>query len=144
MLTRSRWSAAVTLAVLALLATGCAAGEAGGGSGGEGFAIASPADGATVEQPFELRFESDFELGPTSSGAHHVHVWFDGNESRYDVVESDTFQVSGLAPGKHTITASLRKANHSPEGPEDEIEVIVSGSGDGDGGGGGDGYGGAY
>lgn len=42
----------------------------------------------------------------------------------------DTFEVSGLSPGEHTIEASLRNADHTDAGPSDEITVIV-----GDGGG---------
>jgi hypothetical protein len=126
------------LIFVALLAASCGGGDDGDGSGGSGagaggFSISSPEDGAEVSSKFELEFSSDDELGPTDTGANHVHVFFDGNSEEYQVVESSTFEVTGLESGEHTITASLRNADHSAAGPEDEITVTVTGAGGGGG-----------
>jgi hypothetical protein len=107
-------------------------GETGSSGGGDGsFAITSPSDGAEVSIPFTLEFSSDEELGPTDTGALHVHVFYDGDDSDYEVVESDTFEVTGLSSGEHTVAASLRNADHSAAGAEDEITVeVTEGGGD--------------
>src|SRR5918994_1718222 len=81
------------VALVALLAPAC-----GGGDGS--FTIASPSDGAEVSLPFTLEFSSGEKLGPTDTGAPHVHVFFDGDDSNYEVVESDSFEVAGLSPGQ--------------------------------------------
>jgi hypothetical protein len=60
-----------------------------------------------------------------------VHFYYDGITTKYDVVTSDTFQVTTLSPGTHTILASLRNADHSPAGPEQRITITVSGGGGG-------------
>jgi hypothetical protein len=80
------------------------------------------------------------ELGSTRSGKHHVHVYFDGNDKQYEVVESDTVEISsssksaaGLSQGKHELNVSLRNADHSPAGAETKLTVDVGGSGGGGG-----------
>jgi hypothetical protein len=122
------------VALVALLAAACGGGEeAGSSGGGDGsIAIASPSDGAEVSVPFTLEFSSGVKLGATDTGAHHVHVFFDGDDSNYEVVESDRFEVAGLSSGEHTITASLRNADHSAAGAEAEITVDVAEGGGGD------------
>jgi hypothetical protein len=121
------------VALVALLATACGGGEDTGASGGANgsFAIASPSDGAEVSTPFTLRVSSSAELGPTDTGAHHFHVFFDGDDSNYEVVESERFEVTELSPGQHTITASLRNADHSAASAEAEITVeVIAGGGE--------------
>lgn len=120
-------------------ASGSGSGGSGGGSGGGNtVSIAEPADGSSVQMPFKVKVNSGVELGPTESGKHHVHLYFDGNDSKYEVVESDTVEVSqssksaaGLSPGKHEVNISLRNANHSPAGAETKIMVDIGGSGGG-------------
>ena len=150
-------SAAKTFMVavaIALVAVACGSnsksegGNGGGGgvnaaAGGSGFSISAPADGTKVKQPFTVEISSSEELGPTSSGSDHVHLYYDGSESDYDVCSSTSCQVKGLSPGKHTIEASLRHADHSDAGPKDSITVVVGGGGGSSGGssgGGGGGY----
>jgi hypothetical protein len=82
-----------------------------------------------VKQPFTVQIATSEKLGPTSSGEDHVHLYFDGSQSNYDVCTSSSCQVSGLSPGKHTIEASLRHADHSDAGPKDSITVVVGGAG---------------
>jgi hypothetical protein len=118
----------------------------GGGGGGSGtgngmtVSVSEPADGASVQMPFTLRVKSSVPLGTTKSGNHHIHVFFDGNSKQYEVVESDTVQISsssksaaGLSPGKHELDVSLRNADHSPAGVETKLTVDVGGSGGGGG-----------
>lgn len=92
------------------------------------LSIAEPADGAEVEVPFTVRFTSDVDLGPIDTGASHVHIWIDGAENDYEVVEGDTYEIDGLDAGEHTISVSLRNADHSAAGAEDEISIVVTDS----------------
>lgn len=121
-------------AVLALVLTACGdddggssttSTETGGGGGGMSLSISDPADGATVTEPFTVKFDSSVPLGPTNSGEHHVHLYFDGDDSEYTVVESDSAEVKDLPPGEHVINVSLRNADHSPAGVETKITVTV-------------------
>ncbi|MEU2201737.1 hypothetical protein [Isoptericola sp. NPDC019482] len=124
-------------AALALLAAGCGGDDgSGGGSGGMTLEITAPDDGATVDVPFTVELSSSEELGPTESGAHHVHVFFDGDDSEYQVVESDSVEITDLPAGEHEIDASLRNADHSPAGVETSITVTVGEGGTGGTGGG--------
>jgi hypothetical protein len=119
-------------------------GGGGGASNGTGsgngmqVSVTEPADGASVQLPFTLRVNSSVPLGPTKSGNHHIHVFFDGNSKQYEVVESDSVEISsssksaaGLSPGKHELDVSLRNADHSAAGVETKVTVDVGGSGGG-------------
>lgn len=135
----------VAATAVLLLAAACGA-EAGGGPGGGGgelsLDITMPSDGAQLQVPFTVQLSSSVALGPTDTGKHHVHIYYDGDEQEYDVVESDSFEVTELSPGKHTIVASLRNADHSDTGVESEVEVMVASNGKA--GGGGEDNGGGY
>ena len=132
-MTRRIWP----LLALILVAASCGGGgssadTSGGGSGDSEeltLSIDAPADGDEVSLPFTLEFSSSVELGPTDTGAHHVHVYYDDNEDEYEVVESTTYDVTELPAGNHEIYASLRNADHSDTGVEAEIEVAVTGGG---------------
>jgi len=123
------------LAAVALLAASCGGGgEAGAGAGSGGGAagagavtILEPANGAQLQVPFTLRVKSDVELGPTEKGVHHIHVFFDGDDSKYEVVEADSYEVTSLTPGRHGVDVLLRNADHSPAGSEAKVEVEVTG-----------------
>jgi hypothetical protein len=123
------WKLFGVLAALTLVASACGndADDVAAEDDGPTLEITSPADGAEVGSTFILEVSSSEELGPTETGAHHIHVWYDGDESTYDVVESDSFEVTGLSPGEREITASLRFANHSAAGAEHTITVTVTG-----------------
>ncbi|GAA1734346.1 hypothetical protein GCM10009809_32030 [Isoptericola hypogeus] len=119
-------------ALVAALAAGCGGddgGQAGGGAatgeGGMTLEITAPEDGASVEAPFTVELASSEELGPTETGAHHVHVFFDDDDQEYLVVEGDSVEIADLADGEHVVNASLRNADHSPAGVETEISVTV-------------------
>jgi hypothetical protein len=135
---RPRGSRALLLLVgaVALLAAACGGGggtsDAAGAGGGEmSLAIASPADGASVTEPFTLKVSSSVPLGEPDSGRHHVHIWFDGQEADYKINYTDSFQVEGLPAGEHVLTAALANADHSLAGPRSEITVTVGGGDDG-------------
>jgi hypothetical protein len=130
------------VALVALLGAACGSSDEGGSSntdagagagGGDALSISAPEDGAEVSLPFTLEMESADALGAPETGEHHVHVFFDGDDSAYEVVTSDTFEVTDLSPGEHTLTASLRNADHSPAGTDVTIELTVAGGGDGSG-----------
>ncbi len=114
-----------------------ASGSGGGGSGGNmTVSIVEPADGSSIQVPFKLKVNSSASLGTTESGQHHVHLFFDGDDSKYEVVEADNMEISnsskavqGLSPGKHELNVSLRNADHSAAGAEAKIMVEVGGSG---------------
>ena len=124
------------LVVLMLLGTACAGANAASGGGGSTFRITAPADGAQVTVPFTLKVDSNAPLGDPSTGRDHVHFCFDGADCSvtYKIAYSNTLQVTQLSPGKHTIEASLRNADHSAAGPTATITVTVGGSGGGSGG----------
>jgi hypothetical protein len=105
----------------------------GDGSSSEAIEITSPADGDAVDGTFDVDFASSEDLGPTDTGKHHVHLFFDGSDD-YEVVESESYTVDELDEGEHTIKAALANADHSLTGDETEITVDV-GSGGGSGGG---------
>lgn len=152
-------------AALSLILAGCSsaggtsASDGGSGGGEPSVEILKPADGDTLSVPFTLAVDSSEELGTTDSGNHHVHIYFDGNDSAYEVIESgnredheitaDSPALQGLEPGEHELDISLRNADHSAAGADAKITVNIetagSGSGDsGNSGGSGDNGGGDY
>jgi hypothetical protein len=133
-------------AAAALALAGCGGdddnGEAGS-SGGPSVAIEEPADGDTLDVPFTLVVDSSEELGSTDEGLHHVHVYVDGNDDSYEVIESpagedveidaDSPALEGIEPGEHTLEVSLRNADHSAAGAEDEVTINIGEGGSTDG-----------
>jgi hypothetical protein len=128
---KGRFALGIVMLVFVLVAAGCnkSSSPSSGGSGALSLAIASPADGASVVEPFTLKVDSSAPLGEPSTGDDHVHLCFDGGncDTEYTLVYSDTFQVTDLPAGEHTITASLRNADHSAAGPTATITVTVTG-----------------
>jgi hypothetical protein len=115
-------------AVLLATVTACSGAEGTAAEGGDlSLSIAEPVSGANVAVPFTVKLESSVPLGPTESGKHHVHIWFDDNESDYLVVESDTVQITEAPAGQHTMHVSLRNANHSPAGKEVTTPLAIGG-----------------
>jgi hypothetical protein len=117
------------LLALGVLASACGS-DANASAGGSDLSvsIAAPADGATVGTSFVVNLGASVPIGDPSTGEHHVHLCFDGDscDSKYVLAYQDHVQVDGLAPGEHTIEASLRNADHSDAGPTDTITVTVS------------------
>lgn len=108
--------------------------DGGSSSGDLTLGIAGPADGAEVSIPFEVTLASNVVLGAPESGNHHVHLYFDTgtDSSDYDLVYGPSVQVTReLAPGEHTIIASLRNADHSDAGPSQTITVVIEDAGGG-------------
>jgi hypothetical protein len=117
---------------IALVAAACGGdGASGSAGGGDSLSLnfSSPADAANVSDPFTVTFDASVALDDPSTGEHHVHLCIDGAdcdaESEYALVYGDTFEVSGLSTGEHTIEASLRNADHTDAGPSDEITIVV-------------------
>ena len=116
---------------LSMLAAACSS-TASADGGGDALSISSPSDGGQVSEPFTVTLNSNQPLGDPSTGDDHVHLCFDGascDSGSYQIVYGDSAQVKGLAPGQHTIEASLRHADHSAAGPTATITVTVTGSG---------------
>jgi hypothetical protein len=128
-------------ALLLVGATGCGSDAAGAGSDGSGqkVTINEPADGSSISIPFTLSLDSSVELGSTESGKNHVHLYFDGDDSKYEVIESENVKVTdsspavaGLKPGEHELNISLRNADHSAAGFDTSIKVRTGGGGGGE------------
>jgi hypothetical protein len=124
----------MAVAAVALLVAACGADDDGtttaSADGGTTLSIVAPDDGAEVSLPFTVEFDSTEELGPTEDGVHHVHIYWDGDDSEYTVVEADSVEVTEAPEGEHTLNASLRNADHSPAGVEAEITLTVGSGGD--------------
>jgi hypothetical protein len=129
---RALTGGAVAVLAAGLLA-GCgnttASGGSGSGSDSPSLSITSPSEGDTVGSSFTVKWDSNVELGEPDTGKDHVHVFIDGNSNDYTVVGGDSFQVTGLSDGQHTVDITLQNADHSPAGAEDQVDVMVSGSG---------------
>jgi hypothetical protein len=125
---RTRAILPLAFVTVALVAAAC-----GGSASGSPLSmqIASPHGGATVRQPFTVHVNANVPLGDPSTGDHHVHLCFDGGscDTEYTLVYGNTIRVDGLSAGTHTITASLRNADHSAAGPTDTITVTVANAG---------------
>ncbi len=98
--------------------------------------IVEPADGAEIAPPFTLELDVGVDIGPPESGLHHVHLFFDGEMANFEIVDSETWEVSadsdalaGLEPGEHVLNVTLNTAEHEPVGAEDEIGVTLTGTG---------------
>jgi hypothetical protein len=130
-----RYSAAAVIALMAATmpaACGNGSGGYGGSGGGSGggtmsVSVSEPAAGATVSLPFTVKIDSSVPLGDSASGRHHVHLYFDSNVNDYQVVETDTAQVTKAPAGQHVLHVSLRNANHSPAGAETQVTVVIGG-----------------
>jgi hypothetical protein len=128
----ARWVAVLAAAaVLGLVAAACAGASAGtdppGAGSGLSLGFASPADGATVSEPFTVKFDSSVPLGDPSTGEHHVHLCIDVTAcgSKYTIVYGTSVTVSDLSPGPHTLLAAMANADHSPAGPTAMISITV-------------------
>jgi hypothetical protein len=120
-----------------LLLTGCGGDDTSGattatGENGMTLSVNAPEDGAEVSVPFTVELESSEELGPIDEGLHHVHLWWDGDESEFTLVEADSAEITDAPEGQHTLTASLHNADHTPAGVEVEIDLAIGEGGESD------------
>jgi hypothetical protein len=127
----SRWWRFAAALGLGLALTACGTANGGEATGSLSVSVAEPESGTMVTVPFTVRIDSSVPLGPSESGQHHVHVWFDGQENDYLIVESETVEITDLPAGAHTMHVSLRNANHSAAGAETEIPITVGDAGGG-------------
>jgi hypothetical protein len=122
-------AAAATLA-LALFAAGCGGGSSAASAESASIRITGPTDGATVARQFTLTLDPSIAIGEPSTGRHHVHLYYDGNRSSdqadYDISYDDSFTVTRLGPGRHTIDAVIANADHSLTDVDTAISVTVS------------------
>lgn len=114
---------------LALFAAACGGAASAGGQNAPSVKIVSPANGARVSEPFTLRLTASAPLGDPSTGNDHVHIGFDGQsvDVERNLVFGQSCTVTNLTPGRHTIEASLRNADHSATGATATITVTVVG-----------------
>lgn len=123
-------AARILASVLLVAVAGCAEREDDGVEGAPDtdarpvVEIVAPEDGTEVSVPFTLELDSNVTLG---AGEFHVHVFFDGNNDDYTIVEGASHEVTDLDPGAHTIGVSLRNPDHS-DAASDEAAITVSGS----------------
>jgi hypothetical protein len=115
--------------MLAACGNQSSSGSTSSGSDSPTLSITSPKAGDTVGSSFTVKWDSNQSLGEPDTGKDHVHIFVDGNSSDYTVVGGDSFQVTGLSPGQHTVDITLQNADHSSAGAEDQVDVTVSGSG---------------
>jgi hypothetical protein len=140
---RPRWdrsrpfAAAAVAGLVAVLAVACAAedpdttgGQSGQAGAGQTIQIVEPADGATVNVPFEVVVDASVELGPTGQGLNHFHVWFGEAQDQPLIVESDSGTVQDAPNGEQTMWVSLQEADHTPVGDPVSITVTVQGGSD--------------
>jgi hypothetical protein len=129
----------MAVAAIGLLAAACGGdSDAATATGDDGttLSITAPSDGAEVSVPFTVEIDSSEQIGTTDTGLHHVHVYWDGDESAFTLVETDSVEITDAPEGQHTLTASLHNADHTPAGVEVDITLTVgegSESDDGDG-----------
>ena len=134
-----KYARMLVLVPVAVLAAACGGdNDAATATGDDGttLSITAPSDGAEVSVPFTVEIDSSEEIGATDTGLHHVHVYWDGDESAFTLVETDSVEITDAPEGQHTLTASLHNADHTPAGVEVDITLTVgegSESDDGDG-----------
>ncbi len=140
---KARWMLLILTALVVAVAVGCGEEAETEGATQEAqetkelsLSIDQPADGASVTIPFDLRYSTSVPLGAPETGKHHVHIWYDGNDDEYEVVNANSYSVTELPSGEHKITVSLRNADHSAAGADENVTVKVTGGGDTGGGGG--------
>jgi hypothetical protein len=112
--------------------------DKGSDSGAMTVKIADPADGSDVSADgFTVKFDPSVDVGAPDTGKNHIHLFYDGNDSDYEVVNGKSFDVpSGkLEEGEHTLKAVIANADHSLTDASDEITVNVGSGGSDDGGG---------
>jgi hypothetical protein len=124
----------LAVAAAAITLSACGSGSedvsAGTNNGGDPkLTITAPEDGANVQVPFTLKWNSPVPLGEPDTGRDHVHVYVDGKSDDYTVVGRNQFQIKDLPDGEHKVEISLQHADHSPVGPKSAITVNVAGGG---------------
>lgn len=125
----------MAVAAIGLLAAACGGdSDAATATGDDGItlSITAPSDGAEVSVPFTVEVDSSEEIGATDTGLHHVHVYWDGDESAFTLVETDSVEITDAPEGQHTLTASLHNADHTPAGVEVDITLTVGDGGESD------------
>ena len=77
-----RATRALVAAALLFTAAGCATGQvAAQSTGALSLSVTNPAEGTSVTLPFTVELQSGVPLGAPETGEHHVHIYFDGDDS---------------------------------------------------------------
>jgi hypothetical protein len=119
------------LAVVALVALGgCATKDTpnttASNVAGLTLSVVEPKDGQTVHLPFQIKVKSNEKLGRAATGVYHIHIWFDNNPADYNMIESDTGEITSATAGPHTLHVSLNYANHDPTGVETSVDINIA------------------
>src|SRR5688572_10616226 len=108
---RTATAAVAAAATLAFALFTAACGDDSSASDSASIRITGPADGATVGREFTLTLDPSVSIGKPSTGRQHVHLYYDGNRSsdqaEYDISYDESFTVTRLAPGRHSIDAVI-------------------------------------
>jgi hypothetical protein len=107
------------------------AGAPSSSGGSMSLSIAEPASGASLAAPFNLKVNTNVDLGTTDTGKHHLHVYLDNNSNDYLKVYSPSGGITTLpklTPGQHVLHVSLRNADHSPAGAEAQVPITITGT----------------
>ncbi len=90
------------------------------------LAIISPTDGGVLPPgDFTLTYSiSNFNVATAGSGDGHFHYKIDGVDQGAQYVNTGSIDITGLAPGAHTVQMDLRDDAHQPLSPVVETPVI--------------------
>ncbi len=122
----------LSVAVIVLFLFGAVSAQAGymGGYGNESPApaaqkddssvtITSPKNGSTSSSTVTVTW-----ILKKGSHADHVHLYLDGKNTG-PKKNMDSYTLTGLAPGKHTIELRTATIDHVELGPSDSVTVVV-------------------
>lgn len=84
--------------------------------------ISSPVNGAKLDAMEQNKIEYNVTLG---SGADHIHVYVDGQETALLRQMKGSYTMETLSPGSHDICIKIVNKNHTPIGVERCIKVGV-------------------
>jgi hypothetical protein len=133
---RPRWRRLRILGplVVALVAIAAACGDDDTGASANGarsVTVTSPTASSPVGTSFAVTVAPTFDIGPPDTGRPHIHLHFDGSPE-YEIAYETTHDVSGLAPGMHSVVAVVANPDHSEtdhRSPTVTFEVSADGAG---------------
>jgi hypothetical protein len=102
--------------------------SSGAAQGASTLSVVVPDAGAAVSLPFTVTVATGEPLGESDTGRHHIHIWYDGNEDQYQISYVENAQVTDAPAGAHTMTVSLRNADHSDAGPRVDVPLTIGGT----------------
>lgn len=137
--TRFRYGVVATAAALALALTGCADPDAEPTSArqqGEraenltvSLSVDAPQPNETVSLPFEVIVTTDVPLGTITSGAPHMHVWFDDAIDQVMIIEGDSDLIESAPDGATVMHVQVHTHDHVPASEIVDVPLTVEGGG---------------